>query len=190
MTALAAHTVVNSAEGAVPTAANNFLLPNGTFFVELLAFLIILFVLYRYVVPPVQKAMGERQEMISAQIEESKQAKERLAAAQAEYDKALAEARTVAAKIRDVARAEGQAIIEDLKAKAQREADRVIERGREQLAAERDALARELRADLGRLSVELASRIVGESLADEELRQRTVDRFLTELEGQLAGGRR
>ena len=40
----------------------------------------------------------------------------------------------------------------------------------------------ELRGDLGRVSVELASKIVGESLEDEARQRRTVERFLAELE--------
>ena len=107
---------------------SNFLVPNATFIVELIAFLIILAVLWRYVVPPVQRAMAERQQQIRAQLEESQQAKERLEAATAAYDSALAEARTEAAKIRDSARAEGQHIIDEMRTAAQEEAERVRQR--------------------------------------------------------------
>lgn len=163
-------------------AAQIFLIPNGTFLAELIAFALILFVLYRYVVPPLQRAMRDRQETIRRQLEEGKEAEERLKAAEGEYQKAIAEARTEAARIRDDARAQGQHIIDELKAKAQTEADRVLERGREQLTADRATLVRELRQDIGRLSVELAERIVGESLADEARRRGTVERFLDGLQ--------
>ena len=82
-------------------AAGNFLVPNGTFIAELVAFLIVLGVLWRYVVPPVTKAMNERQQMIKAQLDEGKQASERLKQAEADYRKAVEEARTTAATIRD-----------------------------------------------------------------------------------------
>lgn len=173
---------------AAPTTAilaaetSNPILPNGTFFVELLAFVVILLILWKWVVPPLSKAMSDRQEMIRKQVEQAKQTEEQLAAAQSKYDAAIEEARIEASKIRDDARAQGAQILEELKAKAQAESDRVIERGREQLAAERDSLVRELRGDIGRLSVELAGRIVGESLADEARKRGTVDRFLTEIE--------
>jgi F-type H+-transporting ATPase subunit b len=55
---------------------------------------------------------------------------------------------------------------------------------------------RELRTEVGTLAVDLASKIVGESLADEARQKGTVERFLTELEasGELdataAGGSR
>ncbi len=66
-----------------------------------------------------------------------------------------------------------------------------MERGREQLSAERDALVRELRDDIGRLSVDLAARIVGESLADEARQSGTIDRFLAQVDtvdGRLQAG--
>ena len=75
------------------------------------------------------------------------------------------------------------------------ERDRVLESGREQLQHERDALVRQLRAELGELAVELASRILGESLAEEARQRGTVDRFLAEVQAAEsgtagAGGRR
>ncbi|HEX5496606.1 MAG TPA: F0F1 ATP synthase subunit B [Mycobacteriales bacterium] len=167
-------------------AESNFLVPNATFIAEFIAFLIILAVIWRYVVPPVQRAMSERQEQIRGQIEESQQAKERLAAAEATYQSALTEARTEAAKIRDSARVEGQRIIDEMRATAQEEAERVRVRAEEQLATQRQQVVNELRAEIGQLATTLAERIVGESLTDDARRQRTVDRFLGELEEMSA----
>lgn len=167
-------------------ADSNFLVPNATFIAELVAFLIILWVLRKYVVPPVQKVMRERQEMIRTQVEESRQAREALEKAQTEYQRALAEARTEAAKIRERARADSQRIIDEARTQAQEEADRVRERSEEQLATQRQQVVNELRAEIGRLAVTLAGRVVGESLADDGRRERTVDRFLDELD-QMAG---
>lgn len=159
-----------------------FLVPNGTIIAELIAFLIILFILHRYVVPPLQRALTDRQKMIAKQVEESKEATERLEAAEQKYQEALDEARTEAARIRDDARAQGQQILEELRRKAQAEQERIVAQGREQLSAERQQLVAELRAELGRLAVELAGRIVGESLEAEARRSGTVERFLSELE--------
>ena len=158
-------------------AAGNFLIPNGTFIAELIAFLIVLFVLWRYVVPPVSKAMSDRQAMIKAQLDEGREASERLKQAEADYRSAMEEARTTAATIRDQARADAAAIREEM------------------LEHERDALVRQLRAELGELAVELASRILGESLAEEARQRGTVDRFLAEVQAAEsgtagAGGRR
>lgn len=171
---------------AAEGGSNIFLIPNGTFIVELLIFLLVFGVVWRYVVPPVKRAMTERQEMIRRQIEESEQARQRLAEAETRYKDALAEARVEAAKIRETARADAQAIKDEMRQQAEQEIARIQQRGEEQLATRREQVVRELRAEVGRLAVELASRIVGESLSDEARRAGTVDRFLEELERMAA----
>lgn len=168
---------------AQPTVhASNFLVPNATFFAEVFAFLVILFVLGRYVLPPLRKAMNERQGIIDQQIADADAAKASLAEAQAEYQRALAEARTEATKIRDSARADAIRIADEVRAAAQEESARIVARGEEQLANQRRTVVRELRAEIGTLAVDLAGKIVGESLVDEARSRGTVDRFLAELE--------
>lgn len=168
--------------GVVTASGNNFLVPNGTFIAEIIAFLIILGLLYRYVIPVVSKSMTERQETIRRQIEDSREAKERLEAAEAEYRQALADNRTEAARIREEARAQGQQIIDEMRRTAQEEAERISERERARMEAERQTMVHQLRAEVGQIAVELAGRIVGESLADEARQSRVVDRFLAELD--------
>src|SRR6266536_3479192 len=75
---------------------------------------------------------------------------------------------------------------------AQAEAQRLLEQYRQQLAearseaAQSQQIVRELRTEIGSLAVDLAGRIVGESMADEARQRGTVDRFLGELEGMSA----
>jgi F-type H+-transporting ATPase subunit b len=165
---------------------DNFLVPNGTFIVELVIFLIILGVFWKYVVPPLRKAMTERQEMIRRQIEESRKTRERLEAAEAKYREVLSEARTEAAKIRDEARAEAGRIKAELREQAEREVAQIRQRGEEQLATQREQVVRQLRSEIGELAVTLAERIIGESMQDEARRRGTVDRFIDELDSMSA----
>jgi F-type H+-transporting ATPase subunit b len=165
-------------------ASDNFLLPNATFIAELVAFLIILGILGRYVLPPIQKAIRQRQEMIKQQVEDAEQAKEKLAEAEKKYQDALNEARTEAAQIRENARAEAQRTVEELRAQALEEQQRIIARGDEQLASQRTAIVRELRTEIGTLAVELAEKIVEQRLSDEASVSATVDAFLAGLESQ------
>ena len=169
----------------------NFLVPNATFIFEVVAFLLILWILKRYVLPPVNKAMTARQEMIRKQIEEGREAKERLDAAESEYQAALVQTRTDAARIRDEARAQGQAIIDELRQRAQEEADRVSAREQSRLEAERQQIVAQLRNEVGQIAVELAGRIVGESLSDDARQRRVVERFIEDLEsGEAAADKR
>ena len=165
----------------------NFLLPNATLIVELLAFLLILWILRRYVWPPLRKAMDQRQATIRKQLEDAEEAARKLKAAEERYQSALSEARTEAAKIRDTARADADRLREELREQALAEVARIKQRADEQLASERDQVVRELRAEIGGLAVTLAERIIGESLDDDDARRATVDRFLTDLDAMADG---
>jgi F-type H+-transporting ATPase subunit b len=163
-------------------AAGNFLVPDATFIAEFIAFLLILWVLGRYVLPPIQKAIRERQELIRKQVEDSEEARTKLAEAERAYQNALNEARTEAAQIRENARAEAQRTVEELRAQALEEQARIVARGDEQLASQRASIVRELRGEIGTLAVELSEKIVNQRLADEAQVSVTVDAFLAGLE--------
>ncbi len=165
-------------------AADNFLLPNATFIAEFFAFLLILFIVGRYIVPPAQKVMRERQAIIKQQMDDSDEARVKLAEAESAYQNALKEARLEAAQIRESARAEAQRTVEELRQQAHEEADRIIARGDEQLARQRSAIVRELRAEIGTLAVELSEKIVDQRLADDTQIRATVDAFISGLDAQ------
>jgi F-type H+-transporting ATPase subunit b len=155
-----------------------------------IAFAVLCFVLMKYVFPRMEQTFKARVEAIEGGI---KRAEERQAEANAlfeQYKLQLAEARTEAARIREEARADAEGIKSDVLATAREESDRIIAAGREQLTAERQTIIRELRSDIGGLAVELASKIVGESLADEARQRGTVERFLADLDAAPAAGGR
>lgn len=156
--------------------------------VGLVAFLLLLFVIWRYVTPRFEQIYEERAKQIEGGLQRAEAAQAEANRLLEQYRAQLAEARTEAAKIRDDARADAEATRDDVLAQARQEADRIITAGREALAAERASLVRELRSEIGTLSVELASKIVGESLADEARRTGIVERFLNDLEAQSGAG--
>ena len=168
---------------AVTPMADNFLVPNGTFFVELLAFALLLFLLGKYVIPPINRAMSARQDAIRAQFAELDEAKADAHAAEDEFKSQIAEARQEAARIREEAREQGAAIIAEMREQAQAEAARIVEHAHAQIEADRKSAAASLRSEVGTLATTLAGRIVGESLDDEARQSRVVDRFLSDLEG-------
>jgi F-type H+-transporting ATPase subunit b len=151
------------------------------------AFAVLCFVLIKYVFPRMEETFKARVDAIEGGIKRAETAQAEANQALEQYKAQLAEARTEAARIRDEARADAEGIRRDVLAKAQEERDRIIAAGKEQLAAERQTIIRELRAEVGTLAVDLAGRIVGESLADEARQRGTVERFLSDLE---ASGRR
>jgi F-type H+-transporting ATPase subunit b len=152
---LAVSRVTEEAEG------NNFLIPNGTFFVVLVIFLIVLGVIGTFVVPPIMKVLRERENMVTKTLADNKKSAEQFEAAQADYEKAMSEARVKASAARDDARAEGRRLIEDMRARADGQVSSTLQDAGEQLKREGDAVAAELRARVEDMSTTLASRILG-----------------------------
>ncbi|WP_369134538.1 F0F1 ATP synthase subunit B [Modestobacter sp. I12A-02662] len=165
---------------------NPLIPPLGEIIIGLIAFAIVLFVMFRFVAPQFERAFVARRDAIEGGIERAEAMQAEAKAALEQYRAQLAEARTEAAQIRDAARAEGQQIIEQLRAQAQEESARIVARGEEQLTASRQQVINELRGQIGALAVDLAGRVVGESLADDARRSGTVDRFLDQLDGMSA----
>ena len=167
--------------------AHNPLIPAWSeIIIGLITFAILLAVLVKVVFPQLEKTFQARREAIEGGIERAEAMQAEAKAALEQYRAQLAEARTEAAQIRDAARAEGQQILEELRTQAQEESRRIVARGEEQLAASRQQVVNELRGQIGQLAVELAGRVVGESLADDARRSGTVDRFLDDLDGMSA----
>jgi F-type H+-transporting ATPase subunit b len=161
---------------------SNFLVPNGTFLVELAAFGLMLFILGKWVVPPINRAMTARQDAIRQQFADLDQAKQEAREAEEEFKAQIADARHEAARIREDAREQGAQIIAEMREQAQVEAGRIVEHAHAQISAERQHAVTTLRAEVGALATSLAERIVGESLEDDERSGRVVDRFLADLE--------
>ena len=162
--------------------ASNFLVPNGTFLVELLAFAILVWIFGKYLIPPINRAMTARQEAIRNEFAELEEAKAEARTAEADYKEQLNNAKHEAAKIREDAREQGAQIVQDARDKAQVEADRIVEHAHTQIEADRKAAFASLRRDVGSLATTLAGRIVGESMDDDERQGRVVERFLADLE--------
>jgi F-type H+-transporting ATPase subunit b len=163
-------------------SGSNPLLPNATFIAEVVAFLIILGLVWRFALPRLQEMLRSRQEMVRQQVEDADSAREKLAQAESAYKNALTEARVEAAQIRENARAEAQRTVEELRTQAQEESARIVARGEEQLARQRAAIVRDLRAEIGTLAVELSEKIVDQRLATDADVRATVDSFIAGLE--------
>ena len=149
---------------------------------ELVGFALMLFVLWRFVLPLVKNMVTKRQDEIQRQVDEANEASRKLEEAHGRFDNAVQQAEEEAARIRDDARADAAALREELIAQAEADVERMLQRGRDQLTAQRDQVVRGLRSDLGGASVELAARIVRKELSDESARSASVDSFLSDIE--------
>lgn len=167
----------------------NPLLPHvSEIILVLVIFGILFFLVRKFIVPQFERTFAARRDAIEGGIARAEQAQAEAAAALANYQAQLADARGEAGQIREQARAEAQRIVEDLRAQAQAESNRIIARGEEQLASQRAQVVRELRGEIGTLAVELAEKIVDQTLSDDARVQATVNEFLADLEARDAAG--
>ncbi|MEE1617089.1 F0F1 ATP synthase subunit B [Brachybacterium sp. J144] len=171
------------AEGADTVPGWRLLIPlPEEIFWSALFLLIFAIVFMKFVLPRMNAVLDERAEKIEGGIRHAEKIQEQADSLRSEQEKELAAARQEAAAIREKARQDGQAIVDDAKARAEAESDRVLTAGRQQLHAERIAASTQLRGEVGSLASDLASKIVGESLSDDERSRRVIDRFLDDLE--------
>ncbi|WP_055477795.1 F0F1 ATP synthase subunit B [Sphaerimonospora mesophila] len=168
-----------AAEGSSPIMPHAYELVVGGF-----AFLVVFLVVGKILTPRIQKTLNERTEAIEGGIKKAEDLQAEAQRTLAEYRTQLAEARQEAARLREEAREQGAQIKAELREEAQAEARRLIEAAHAQIEADRQQALAQLQSEIGRLSTDLAGRIVGESLEDEARQRRIIDRFLDEIEAR------
>lgn len=150
--------------------------------VGVIAFGILLYLVAKRVVPRFEAIYSERTAAIEGGIAKAEQAQAEAARALSQYQSQLADARGEAQMIREEARVQGAAIIEEMRVRAQEEATRITATAQATIETERQQAIIKLRAEVGTLATELASKIVGEALDDQVRQSRIIDRFLSDLE--------
>jgi F-type H+-transporting ATPase subunit b len=172
-------------------AANppNPLVPNWTeVIVGGIAFFLVFFALWKVLLPRISKTLQERTETIEGGIQRAEEAQAEANRLREQFQAQLAEARHDAARQREQAIEEGARILADKRAEAEAEARRIVEAAHAQIEADRQQAFASLRTEVGTLAVQLASKIVGESLEDEARQTRVVDRFLDDLDASQEAG--
>lgn len=151
-------TLLGAAEGG---ETSNFLIPNGTFFFVLAIFLIVLGVIAKFVVPPIQQVLDERERMAAQIADDTRRAAAQAAAAEADHERELAGARSEASGIRDAARAEGRELVDEKRLLANEYVAGMLAQAGAHLRQQGDAIAPSLDASAESLGATLASRVLG-----------------------------
>ena len=167
------------------SGTENPLVPNAVELITgLIGFFIIFGVLAKILLPRFQQTLAERTDAIEGGLKRAEETQAEATRVLEQYRAQLAEARHEAARLREEAKEQGAQIIAEMREQAQAESARLITAAQAQIDADRQQAVVSLRAEIGSLSVELASRVVGESLESEARQRRIVDRFLAQLEEQ------
>ena len=154
----------------------------STFIGQLIGFAVIVFLVVRYVVPPVRNLMTARQSAVRQQLEDSAAAADRLTESTEAHSKAVDAAKEEAERVVGEAKTDAGRITEQLQAQAGVEAERIKAQGASQVELMRTQLTRQLRLELGHESVRRAGELVRSYVADADQQSATVDRFLDELD--------
>ncbi|QHD85517.1 F0F1 ATP synthase subunit B/delta [Gordonia sp. JH63] len=186
---MAANTETESDQGPIGTWLHDIgaAFDPAIFIAQLFGFAVILFLLWKYVRPPVAKMMRDRQETVRQQLAESEAAAKRVADGKQAREKAVAEAKAEAEQMQKDAAADAEAITSDIRAQADHEVKRISEHGRNQVALVRANLVRQLRTDLGLTAVDKAGELVRNHLADDSAQAASVDRVIDELQEMSSG---
>ena len=152
----------------------------GELIIGLIAFAILFFFTWKWVLPRFKQVLEERREKIQGEMERAEATRREAEKLQEEYRQQLASARDEANKIIEEARGTSEQLRRDLQAKAEEEAQATVARAQDEIRAERDRAFQELRAQIGSIAVELAERVVGEAL-DEKAHKRLIDGFIDEV---------
>lgn len=145
--------------------------------IGLIAFGALFLVMSKVLLPRLDKVYAERHDRIEGGFERAEQARAEARRVQAEYRTRIGNAREEAARIRDAAREEGQRRNDEVLAGAREEAASLVSQGREELATQRSSVSSDLQPDVARISRQLAGRLLGRQVGDDEYGQ-TVDDYL------------
>lgn len=144
------------------------------------AFAIVFFILSKFAFPRLNTMLDDRRAAIQGKMEEAESRLQEAEQSKREYEESIRDARGEAARIIDEAKSQAEQVRANLVEQAEQEAAQIRERARADAAAEHDRTLSQLRGEVGELSVELASRIVGREL-DASTHEALVDEYIQNL---------
>jgi F-type H+-transporting ATPase subunit b len=161
--------------------ASNFLIPNGTLIVEIVAFLAVLAVLWRYVLPPINRAMEQRQEEIRQALQSAERARAEADETRARRQGILDEARRQAREILANANVGAERVRDEAIARGQQEYERLVSSAEAEIALARQRAIDEVSARVGTLVLSVARQVIGREI-DAEVHRGLIDEAVAALQ--------
>ena len=149
------------------TTASIFLLPNGTFFIELAVSIVLILLIYKYVIPPINKAMEERQEKIRTSLEAADRARADAEAADDQRRAVLDEARQQAREIVAQARGTAEQMRADAQTQARGESERILANADVEVGLARQRAVEDAASRMGQIVMDVVERVVGREVSAE-----------------------
>lgn len=156
---------------------------NASFWIEVVAFLLMLGILARWVYPRIIEAAEARQRAMAAELEAAEKARLEAQAELEQARKRLEEARAQAQEVISGAGKSADQLRAEQRKRAEEEAGRLVERARQDIDAERQKAIDSVRAEVATLVVEATEKVVGETL-DAAKHRRLIDEAISEVGAQ------
>jgi F-type H+-transporting ATPase subunit b len=143
---------------------SNFRVPDGTFIAELIAFLIILGIIAKYILPPLNRAMQARQEEIRTSLAAADAARAEADETRAQRQEILEEARTKARDIVSAANTTAERSVAQAEERGQQEYDRLLRAAETEIGLAKQRAVDEVSAQLGALALSVARQVIGREI--------------------------
>ncbi|HEX2921247.1 MAG TPA: F0F1 ATP synthase subunit B [Bacteroidales bacterium] len=154
----------------------------GTIFWSILIFLLFFFLLTKFAWKPVLTAIKAREEMIKGSLESAEKAREEMKKLQSDNEAILRKAREEREVILKEARDVRDKLIAEAKIKATEEAEKLVEKARTGIESEKRKALSEIHEQVASLSVEIASKLIGQKLDQTGEQSKLIDNYLKEID--------
>jgi F-type H+-transporting ATPase subunit b len=154
----------------------------GTLFWSVLIFGLFFLLLSKFAWKPILAAVKARDEMIRSSLESAEKAKEDMLKMQSDNEAILRKAREEREGILKEAREVRDKLIGEAKGKAAEEAEKLIEKARAGIESEKRKALSEIKEQVANLSVEIASKVLGEKLKQTGEQEKLIDNYLKEID--------
>lgn len=144
--------------------ASIFIVPNATLAVEIVVFLVVLWVIWRYVLPYVNKALEERQEQIRESLEAADRARHEADETRAERQGILEDARQQARDIVASATATAERLRNEATERGRQEYERLVTSAEAEIALNRQRAIDEVSSQVGALVLSVAQQVIGREI--------------------------
>jgi F-type H+-transporting ATPase subunit b len=169
------------------TTASIFLLPNGTFFVELIIFVVLMVIMGKKIIPPITAALAERQERIRGSLDAADQARADATAADDQRRAVLEEARQKAREVVAEANRTAEAVRVDFQTRGQVEFDRIVGNAEAEVAAARRRAVDDAAGRLSELTMDVVERVMGRAV-DAAAHEDLITEAVNALHADATGG--
>ncbi len=152
----------------------------GTVFWSTISFLVVLVLMRRMAWGPILQGLKEREEEIDGALNKAKEARAEIENLQADNERLLQDARAERDGMMRDARDMYDKLISDAKSTAKSEGERMIDQAKQAIDGERAAAVADLKAEVAKLSLEIAEKLVRQELKDDAAQQELIGRMITD----------